>query len=898
MIRANAEKQRPQGRPWRKNTLFCCACFRGEEKDPLQDRQERINGGPQLLHLDQQGSSEKEAIQITVEDLGIVNAGFSLLEEDPLTLTRSITCSARSESGCQRALKKKRLKTMCSLPTQPQGNPAIACNSGKNDDEEEEEEGEDSFMFQSGTNSMAASENLLTQPVINLIPPTPSDVAEDEPSFDVDSEENAAHPSDDKESYEENRQRDEVAGSTEEFTLSEESVSADSEEETAEGRSDQREEETESESVKERDEDEARSGFLCGANLVAPVPDYPQTNDPSGTVVSCTDMLKADLCPPAHANNMDTFIHQRRPLIRSCSVGDSLSRSATFPALTQTSEQQETKVLPQQRRITVAASYMPQFEAQDGNFPAKDAGRKVSKSLAKLNTDEVCEWFASIGLQKCLPFIREAKLSGAEIAAVDLKILDILHISTMEDREHLLSAIFNELLPPNPARQKQHDSGLAPSKGETFTSSLTSMSKSKSSSHVSCLSMNRRSFRLRSGSPNFMAQRNSHLIEITVNASEQIVHLRTPKDTTVTKVMDSCLKTLGMLENKHLYTVKETPDSTEELSPDQQIGALLASVSGNRQLELHLCKKDKPVAAASQSNSEVNNSTENCSTNRKVQVNQPAKEERIRELNQQVDSLQNVILQVQDLHHDLVAFCSELKNMDGDVNADRLASAELRQRLDLVKRQLNDKRQSLEALRDNINNSATHKKKQLEVHLLEKMKLNCQVFKEEISIVHLNRQVAHLQNALQESSLKETAQRKSLPIGSLSQLLSLQSPAMLLVVQENRNPEGRYGFTCRYREGSGLIVIRAGNSQLCVYDRLVEVNSVSVVNSSLEELMDVLCQSPSAQIVVLRQPPSALSPLKHPILQQRIVNPQPQTVCPGSAAAPMETPRQRKVIAI
>lgn len=40
--------------------------------------------------------------------------------------------------------------------------------------------------------------------------------------------------------------------------------------------------------------------------------------------------------------------------------------------------------------------------------------------------------------------------------------------------------------------------------------------------------------------------------------------------------------------------------------------------------------------------------------------------------------------------------------------------------------------------------------RQLDVRLVEKMKLNCQVFKEEISMVHLNRQVAHLQNALQD----------------------------------------------------------------------------------------------------------------------------------------------------
>lgn len=32
--------------------------------------------------------------------------------------------------------------------------------------------------------------------------------------------------------------------------------------------------------------------------------------------------------------------------------------------------------------------------------------RQEAKSLGKLNTDEVCQWFTRIGLQKCLPFIR------------------------------------------------------------------------------------------------------------------------------------------------------------------------------------------------------------------------------------------------------------------------------------------------------------------------------------------------------------------------------------------------------------------------------------------------------------------------------------------------------------
>ncbi|XP_076599718.1 uncharacterized protein LOC143328456 isoform X1 [Chaetodon auriga] len=606
-------------------------------------------------------------------------------------------------------------------------------------------------------------------------------------------------------------------------------------------------------------------------------------------------MLKADLCLLPHATNMDTFTQRRRPITRSCSLGDTLNRSATFHGLTQISNHQEEKESPHQRRITVA-SYMPQSKDQNGNFPEKDMDRQAAKSLRKLNTDEVCQWFTSIGLQKCLPFIREAKLCGEDIASVDMNTLDILHIASLEDREQLLSAIYNELHPPTTISRRLDSllgESFSPNNVETINTTLVSMTKSKSSPHMSCLSMNRRSLKHRNYSQNCMVQRSSQLIEITINASERIVHLRTPKETTVGKIMDSCIKMLGMTEDKGPFILKETQGSSEELPPDQLIGSLLTSKSENRQLELHLCKTEKSSDTVSQNNPEVNSSYENSNINTSVQ-----KEERIRELNQQVDSLQNVILQVQELHHGLVAFCSELKSMDGDVNVDKLSSAELKQRLESVKSQLSDKRQSLQALRDNINNSTAHKKKQLDVRLLEKMKLNCQVFKEEISMVHLNRQVAHLQNALQERYVKEKARKKSLAIGSLSQLVSLQSPAMLLVLQENHDPDGHYGFTCHYREGSGLVVVKVNNSHLCVGDRLVEVNGILVVNSTEEELMDILLQGPSAQIVVLRQPPPTLTCQQHPLLQQHMVDPGPmQKICPERDVV-METPPRRKVMAI
>ncbi|KAE8280452.1 hypothetical protein D5F01_LYC21014 [Larimichthys crocea] len=490
--------------------------------------------------------------------------------------------------------------------------------------------------------------------------------------------------------------------SMEEFTLAENMDSADSAAEPEDGLSDWSGEEKEAVPNKDGDKGKTKPGFLRSNYQVAPLPEYPQKNDLSNRDVSCSDMLKADLCLLPHSTNMDTFTHQRRTITRSCSPGHTLTRSATFHALTQASENREEEGSPQQRRITV-----------------------------------------------------EAKLCGADIASMDVNTLDVLHITTLEDREQLLSAIYNELHPP----------------------------------------------------------------------------------TTITQRIENLL--------------------------------------------------------------EVTSSDENSSINKTAQVNQQAKEERIKELNQQVDSLQNVILQVQELHHSLVAFCSELKNMDGDVNVDRLGSAELKQRLELVKSQLNDKRQSLQALRDDINNPTAHKKKQLDVRLLEKMKLNCQVFKEEISMVHLNRQVAHLQNALQESNVKEKAREKSLAIGSLSQLVSMESPAMLLVVQENQNPDGHYGFTCDYREGSGLVVVKVDSSHLCVDDRLVEVNGVPVVNSTQEELTDVLLQGPSAQIVVLRQPPTTLTSQQHSLLLQHVINPDPmQTICPEKDMVNMKTPPIRKLMAI
>nr|XP_046211319.1 uncharacterized protein LOC124039399 [Oncorhynchus gorbuscha] len=232
------------------------------------------------------------------------------------------------------------------------------------------------------------------------------------------------------------------------------------------------------------------------------------------------------------------------------------------------------------------------------------------------------------------------------------------------------------------------------------------MSKSKSSLQKSCLNMNpMNSFKF---SP--MVQRNSQLMEITINGS------------------------------------------SEELIPEQHVSDLV--ISENHQLELQLCKKSKSVSKAPTPGVNGYHDNGHVSQNRQIQpiqvVSLPGKEEKIRELNQQ-DSLQNLILQVQEIHHGLVAFCSDLKSMGVEVDTSGLSFPELEQRLGLAMRLLKDKRHSLESLRETIGDAGVQRNKPSEVCLLDKMKLNCQVFKEEISLVYLNRQVSRLQTALQDS---------------------------------------------------------------------------------------------------------------------------------------------------
>lgn len=67
--------------------------------------------------------------------------------------------------------------------------------------------------------------------------------------------------------------------------------------------------------------------------------------------------------------------------------------------------------------------------------------------------------------------------------------------------------------------------------------------------------------------------------------------------------------------------------------------------------------------------------------------------------------------QVQELYHGLVAFCSELKKMEGEMDAVQTDSFEVKRLLSEAQDNLQRKRQSLQTLRDNLNTAPVQKNK-------------------------------------------------------------------------------------------------------------------------------------------------------------------------------------------
>ncbi len=161
----------------RENTIavvqrfLCCSCFQTGENDRLEYTQEKPQNPKAVV--------DEENIHIIVENLGIDNPGFSLSEVVHCGPPQQITMgrSASSVSVCQRAALKKKLAPLSSLPLQSK-----AIQNSEDDSTVE------SLLYGSGSTKVG-DDVLLTPPVINLIPPTPSDIIDDDQFFDINSEE-------------------------------------------------------------------------------------------------------------------------------------------------------------------------------------------------------------------------------------------------------------------------------------------------------------------------------------------------------------------------------------------------------------------------------------------------------------------------------------------------------------------------------------------------------------------------------------------------------------------------------------------------------------------------------------------------------------------------------------
>lgn len=137
--------------------LFCCFF--------------RLPGDEQRMRTGGDVAPGEQTVQITVENLGTVNVGFSLLDEKPPRRRASVV------RVCTPALRKRQGKPPRSLSQDV----LLIGSSGEDGDEEEEKEEDDGLLL---TDSAAAC-GLLARPAFHLIPPTPSGVADRVQFFNV-----------------------------------------------------------------------------------------------------------------------------------------------------------------------------------------------------------------------------------------------------------------------------------------------------------------------------------------------------------------------------------------------------------------------------------------------------------------------------------------------------------------------------------------------------------------------------------------------------------------------------------------------------------------------------------------------------------------------------------------
>lgn len=262
-----------------------------DEMDYLQE-----NGTNREHQRDKHESVEKEAIQITVEDLGTDNCSFSLLEEDHLTLRSSAAYSASLMSVSPRPVRKKQLQSLPSLLGQAQASIDTPTTIGQADEDEQEE----MITLEYCTDHAGSSGSLLEQPVISLIPPTPAAGADGDRFFDLNLEESVEPTLDSSRSSGGKNQNVAVNGSEEENTLADTQTGVDIGANPGARRNYSFAEERDALTNKEEDKEKAPSGFVQSACQVVPLHQHAQKSEsPVLFLLNKTDILRTCLLATA-----------------------------------------------------------------------------------------------------------------------------------------------------------------------------------------------------------------------------------------------------------------------------------------------------------------------------------------------------------------------------------------------------------------------------------------------------------------------------------------------------------------------------------------------------------------------------------------------------------------------
>ncbi|XP_039593982.1 uncharacterized protein LOC120516401 [Polypterus senegalus] len=184
----------------------------------------------------------------------------------------------------------------------------------------------------------------------------------------------------------------------------------------------------------------------------------------------------------------------------------------------------------------------------------------------------------------------DARLQGRHIATIDLRILDLLQLTSTEEKENLLSAVYRELHPHDMTTQTLDIllGGVGPHDIDTFMEALMNTTKEKveSCSGSSSVTPWKREFRME-----ISEGKSRSMSPAKENAFGEAVSQRECKERVTEKNLELDSHHKGIDKRKHNVCLKATPreqgqELLHEMQTDIQRGQL--RLSDNKNMELFL----------------------------------------------------------------------------------------------------------------------------------------------------------------------------------------------------------------------------------------------------------------------------------------------------------------------